>query len=250
MPAVMKARPARLLAAPAWMPMEELVRLLASVDVLETLPPRELRGLGSRASLDRLKAHETMAVGPREHARRMTMPLKGRARLVEPGPRGRRLTVAVAEAGTVAGVAGLSERPRELRVEALTPSVRCFVGWGAFEEAARRNPEAGLRISRALAGRKGVLEERLADVAYREVPARLAGAILRLVESEDVMGREGASLPTPYTHEQLASMIGANREATTRALGALRRQGVVQVRDRRVHVTNPEALHRTAYRSS
>ncbi len=243
----MKARPARFPAAPAWMPMEELVRLLATVDVLETLTPKELREFASRASLDRLEARETMVVGPREHARRML--LEGRARLYEPGPRGRKLTVAVAEAGTVAGVAGLSERPRELRVEALVPSVLCFVGWETFEEAARRNPEVGLRLSRALVERLGVLEERLADVAYREVPARLACAILRLVESEGVMGREGARLPTPYTHAQLASMIGANREATTRALGALRKRGVVQVRDRRVHVTNPEALHRTAYRT-
>ncbi len=246
----MKARPAKLRAAPAWMPMEELVRLLASVDVLETLPSRELRELASRSSLERLGQRETMAVGPREHARRMVLLLEGRARLYEPGPRGRRLTVAVAEAGTVAGVAGLYERPRGLRAEALVPSVFCFLGWEAFEEAAARNPEAGLRLARALADRIGVLEERLADVAYREVPARLAGAILRLVESEGVMGREGPKLPTPYTHEQLASMIGANREATTRALGALRKQGVVQVRDRCVHITNPEALHRTAYRAS
>ena len=226
------------------------MRLLASVDVLETLPPQELREFASRASLDRLKAREIMAVDPREHARRMMLLLEGRARLYEPGPRGHRLTVAVAEAGTVAGVAGLSERPRELRVEALVPSVLCFVGWETFEEAARRNPEVGLRLSRSLVERLGVLEERLADVAYREVPARLANAILRLVESEGVMGREGPKLPTPYTHEQLASMIGANREATTRALGALRKQGVVQVRDRCVHITNPEALHRTAYRAS
>jgi CRP/FNR family transcriptional regulator len=245
-----KARPAKLRAAPAWMPMEELVRLFASVDFPETLPPQELRELASRASLERLGKRETMAVGPREHARRMMLLLEGRARLYEPDPRGRRLTIAVAEAGTVAGVAGLYERPRGLRVEALVPSVLCFVGWGAFEEAARRNPEAGLRLARALADRIGVLEERLAEVAYGEVPARLAGAILRLVESEGVMCREGARLKTPYTHEQLASMIGANREATTRALGALRKRGVVQVRDRCVHVTNPEALHRTAHRAS
>ena len=245
-----KVRPAKLRAAPAWMPMEELVRLLASVDVLETMPPRELRELASRASLDRSKPRETIAVGPLEHARRVMLLLEGRARLYEPGPRGHRLTVAVAEAGTVAGVAGLSERPQGLRAEALVPSVFCFVGWEAFEAAARRNPEVALRLSRVLADRIVVLEERLAAVAYSEVPARLAGAILRLVESEGVMGREGARLTTPYTHAQLASMIGANREATTRALGALREQGVVQVRDRRVHITNPGALHRTAYRAS
>ena len=230
--------------------MEELVRLLASVDVLETLPPRELRELASSASLDRLKARETMAVGPREHARRMILLLEGRARLYEVGPRGHRLTVSVAEAGTVAGVAGLSTRPRGLRVEALMPSVFCFVGWEAFEGAVRRHPESGLRLSRVLADRIGVLEERLTDVAYREVPARLAGAILRLAEGEGLMGREGVRLPTPYTHAQLASMIGANREATTRALGALRERGVVEIRDRRVHITNPEALHQTAFQAS
>ncbi len=148
------------------------------------------------------------------------------------------------------GVAGLCPRPRGLRVEALVPSLFCLLGWEAFEGAVRRNPEAGLRLSRMLADRIGVLEERLADVAYREVPARLASAILRLVESEGVMGPEGARLPTPYTHAQLASMIGANREATTRALGALRERGMVEVRDRRVHIMDPEALRRAAHQAS
>lgn len=244
------ARKMRTVPAPAWMPMEELQHLLATVDILETLPPQELREFASRVSLDRLQARETMAVGPREHARAMMLLLEGRARLYEPVPSGHRLTVSVAEAGAVACVAGLSERPRGLRVEALMPSVFCFVGWEAFEDVVRRYPEAGLRLSRVLADRIGVLEERLADVAYREVPARLAGALLRLVESEGVMGREGARLPTPYTHAQLASIIGANREATTRALGALRKQGAVEVRGRCVHITNLEALHRTATRAS
>jgi CRP/FNR family cyclic AMP-dependent transcriptional regulator len=243
------ARKIRTVPAPAWMPMEELQRLLASVDVLETLPSQELRELASRVSLDRLKARETMAVGPREHSRRIMLLLEGRARLYEPGPGGHRLTVSVAEAGTMAGVAGLCERPRGVRVEALMPSVFCFVGWEAFEEVVRRNPEAGLRLSRVLADRIGVLEERLGDVAYSEVPARLAGAILRLGESEGVMGREGVRLQTPYTHAQLASIIGANREATTRALGALRKLGVVEVRDRRVHIRDPQALSRAAYRA-
>ena len=245
-----RARKMRTVLAPAWMSMEGLQRLLASVDVLETLPSQELRELASRVSLDRLKARETMAIGPREHSRRIMLLLEGRARLYEPGPRGHRLTVSVAEAGNVAGVAGLSERPRGVRVEALIPSVFCFVDWQAFEETVRRNPEAGLRLSRVLADRIGVLEERLGDVAYREVPARLASAILRLVESEGVMGREGARLSTPYTHAQLASIIGANREATTRALGALRELGVVEVRDRRVHIMDPEALSRAACRAS
>ena len=90
----------------------------------------------------------------------------------------------------------------------------------------------------------------MADLAYRRVQARLAGPILRLVEGEGEMGSEGARLPTPYTHRQLASMIGANREATTRALGTLRERGIVQIRERHLHVADPEALRRAAQEAS
>ncbi len=90
----------------------------------------------------------------------------------------------------------------------------------------------------------------MADLAYRRVQARLAGPILRLVEGEGEMGSEGARLPTPYTHRQLASMIGANREATTRALGTLRERGIVEVKERRIHVADLEALNQAADQAS
>ncbi len=229
-----------------WIPLDELDRLLAMVDVFEPLPPRELRALSGGASLERLKTGETMMVGPREHARRVIVLLSGRASVYEPGPRGRRLTVSVAEAGTVVGVAGISERPRGLRVQATMPSLLCLIAWDSFEGVVRRTPEVGLRLLRVLGERIGVLETRLGDLAYREVPARLAGAILRLVEDEGVMGPEGERLITRYTHRQLASMIGANRESTTRAMGALREGGIIEIRERYIHVLDPEALRRVA----
>ena len=61
-----------------------------------------------------------------------------------------------------------------------------------FEGVVRRNPEVGLGLLRILGERLRVLEERLADMVYREVPARLASAILRLVEGEGVMGARRA----------------------------------------------------------
>jgi CRP/FNR family cyclic AMP-dependent transcriptional regulator len=229
-----------------WLPLDELEHLLASVDVFEPLTPPELRALARRASLERLGAGDGMTVEPREHARRVIVLLAGRAAVYEPGPRGHGLTLSVAEASTVVGVAGLSERPRGLRVVATMPSLLCLLAFEAFEEVARRNPEVGLRLVRVLGERIGVLETRLADLAYRGVTARLAGAILRLVEGEGVMGREGARLPTRYTHRQLGSMIGANREAVTRAMGKLRHRGIIEIRERRIHVLDPEALREAA----
>ena len=107
---------------PEWMPLDQLERLLSRVDVLEPLTPRELRALASGSTLDRLRAQEAITVGPQAHARQLIILLEGRATVYEPGPRGRRLTVSIAEAGTVVGVAGLAVRPQGLRLEASAPS--------------------------------------------------------------------------------------------------------------------------------
>jgi DNA-binding transcriptional MocR family regulator len=58
--------------------------------------------------------------------------------------------------------------------------------------------------------------------------------LLTLVEEERGMTTEGHMIPARYTHRQLASMIGANREATTRAFRELREAGAVELRGRRV----------------
>jgi len=237
------------LAMTEWMNLEELQQLLAMVDAFESLPPPEIRSLATGGSLERVRRRQTMVVEPQEHARRLIVLLSGRAQIYEPAPRGRRFTVSVAEAGTVVGVAGLSARPRGLRVEALLPSLLCLVAWETFEGVVLRNPEVGLRLLRILGQRIGVLETRLADLAYKEVPARLASLIERLVEAEGVMGPEGSRIITPYTHQQLASMIGANREAVSRAFKTLRERGAVEVRDRRIHVADPRALHRAAHQA-
>ena len=53
-------------------------------------------------------------------------------------------------------------------------------------------------------------------------------------------------IPTRYTHEQLASMIGANREALTRAFSELQEGGRIEVRSRRVYVKDFDAPGRDA----
>src|SRR3712207_9089694 len=65
-----------------------------------------------------------------------------------------------------------------------------------------------------LATRVMLMEDRWADMAEKEVMARLAGLLYMLVESEGVMSKEGPMIPTHYTHKQLGSMIKAARAPT------------------------------------
>ena len=90
-------------------------------------------------------------------------------------------------------------------------------------------------------------EGRLSDQVRKEVLARLAGLIFRLSEHRGlVAGEGGRRVSTRYTHQQLASLVGSYREAVTRAMGELRKAGVVEIRDQYIHVTDAEALARFA----
>ena len=60
------------------------------------------------------------------------------------------------------------------------------------------------------------------------------------------MTNEGPMIPTRYTHQQLGSMVGSNREAVTRALGDLQACGAIEVRARRLYVSDFDALRRSA----
>ncbi len=226
--------------------MEEQKRLLAMVDILQPLPPHEVEWLARRSFVARQRPRETLDVG--EDRRKLLILVSGRVRVYEPDPHGQDLTLSVVEGGTIVGQTGFAVgRSRYLRVEALEPSIIRVLGWEDLEDLMRRNPEVGVRLVHLLSARLGVSEDRLSDLVRKEVPARLAGLVLKLSEYQGVVTRDGERrIPTRYTHQQLGTMIGANREAVTRALGRLRREGGVEVRDRHIHVTDTETLERLA----
>jgi CRP-like cAMP-binding protein len=53
-------------------------------------------------------------------------------------------------------------------------------------------------------------------------------------------------IPARYTHNQLASMVGSNQEALTRAFARLRKAGAVEVRNRHIYLTDADVLERLA----
>ena len=227
-------------------PVKELESLLAKVDILEPLPPEEVERLALRSTAVRLEAGEAFAL--EEERETLHLLTSGRVRVHELNAAGPDLTISLVEEGTVVRQTGFAvPLSRVWHAEALRPSTLLALGWEDFEELVFRNPKVGVKTIRLLSERLAVCEGRLSEMIRKEVPARLAGLILRLSEHQGVIARDGSRrIPTRFTHKQLASMVGANREAVTGALGRLRKAGAVEIRDRRIHVTDVDALNRVA----
>ena len=227
---------------------ERVVRLLSLVDVLEPLSEAELKDLAERCPAFPAPDGEDF-YSPETHDSGLFLILEGRVRVYLTTPTGKEVTLDLLGGGTVLWVRRFEAlRANDaVHVRAVEPSVVAFMGRAELDRFVLAKPEVGLRMMDLLAERLGQSNERMAELAHKEVTTRLAGQVLRLLEGEGLVDREGGyRLPAAYTHEELGTMVGANRVAVTRAFGRLQDEGAVELRRRIIHVGDREALQRIA----
>lgn len=225
---------------------EEKLRLLSMVDILEPLSREEMKEL-SRRIPDTLYQRGQILYTPKERSEVLFMLKKGRVRIYRLGHDGREFTLSVVGSGTVFGEMSLTaQRLENAYAEAMEPVVVCKMRRLDLERLVLEKPQVGLKVMSVLSERLSLAEDRMEDIALKEVPARLANFIVQLIESEGVVTSEGYKVPTRYTHRQLATMIGSKRETVTKAFSLLQRAGVVQLKRRRIHVGDIDALKKVA----
>jgi len=214
---------------------EAQVELLSKVDIFESLEKEQIREI--LRDLLRRNAEINLGAGevfytPQEPDGKLFILKQGRVRIYKMEG-SREFTLEVVDAGTVFGeVAFTAHRLRDAYAEATEPSILLAMERADVERLIQRKPQVGLHMISLLSERLRYYETRMEDITLKAVPTRLASLILFLVEKEGVQVPGEIRIPTNYTHEHLGTMIGANREAVTRAFGRLQDEGVLQVRRR------------------
>jgi CRP/FNR family transcriptional regulator len=230
---------------------EDQIELLSRVDIFESLPKEEIREILD--DLLKRNAEINLAPGevfytPQEPDGKLFILKQGRVRIYKMEG-SHEFTLEVVDAGTVFGeVAFTPHALRDAYAEAMEASILLAMEREDVERLIQQKPQVGLRMISLLSERLRYYETRMEDITLKAVPARLASLILFLVEREGVQGSGEIRNPTNYTHEHLGTMIGANREAVTRAFGRLQDEGALQIRRRLIYVEDVQALQRAAGR--
>jgi CRP/FNR family transcriptional regulator, cyclic AMP receptor protein len=223
---------------------EEQIRLLTLVDIFEPLSNEEIRAIKWSHLNTSVEKGETFYT-PMDLCETLFVLQSGRVRIYRAIPGGHEFTVAVISSGTVFGEMVLTgQRLRNSYAQALEESEVSAMCRADVERLILDRPRVGLQLVHLLSERLATHETRMEDMALKEVPARLANLLLLLVENEGLRTPTSYKIPTRYTHQQLGSMIGAKREAVTRAFARLRELGAVNVKRRYVHVEDIETLRK------
>ncbi|MBA3637524.1 MAG: winged helix-turn-helix domain-containing protein, partial [Rubrobacteraceae bacterium] len=80
------------------------------------------------------------------------------------------------------------------------------------------------------------------SLLHREVSTRLATLLMNLGERFGESNGVGTLIDVRLTHQDLANMIASTREAVSKVMSELQRDGVIESRNRRIVIVNGEAL--------
>jgi CRP-like cAMP-binding protein len=225
---------------------EERIRLLSLVDIFDPLSEKEIEQLNGQLSDVHLESGEIFYT-PQDDSERLFLLWKGRVRIYKTTA-WREFTLATVEAGTVFGEMALTAQQMQgAYAQAMEPSELSVMRRADLEELMLEKPKVGLQITHLLSERLRRYETRLEDITLKGITARLASLLMLLLEKEGVVtGDHSLKIPTHYTHQHLGTMVGANREAITRAFGCLQDEGIVELRRRLIYVPDVEVLRRSA----
>jgi len=166
----------------------------------------------------------------------------GRIGLISPDPWQRPCMIAIKSPGDVVGDLSLfDDTPRTSTARVLEHSVVIRVPYAVLHAALMRQPEIAFRILGVYARQIRYVEQQLLEALNLDLLNRLARRLLDIARGQHEFDLD-------ITQEEIASLVGASRERTNKALAALQRAGALRIRGHHYEITDEEKLRLLALR--
>ncbi|MCP4168982.1 MAG: Crp/Fnr family transcriptional regulator [Chloroflexi bacterium] len=210
-------------------PSEQIPELFAQL-------PHEDPDFGRVVKILRIAPGECVAT-PDDMDDHLSILMSGSLQLVVTSKEGRSLVTATLGPGSVFGEDALIDLGDSTTVCA--QAIELCTVWQLTADQAmtftKRHPILGLGMLRTFGRRLAQVEDRLEDVAYKRLPERLAGELLR-------QRRHFQNDQIRISHQALADILGTYRETISAILRDFKRDRWVELGYRRITIKNPEAM--------
>lgn len=214
---------------------------IAGLDEEEVLPPTLAESFIARGS--RIHARKgQMLIAQGSEASDVYLIRSGRVNISVFSANGRETILRDMGPGRLFGeLAAIDDRPRSANVTAVEDCVLVMVTATAFRNFLVEVPGAGFWMAAQLVSRVRNLSEKSVELASQPVAARLVSELMRLAAAHAI-DDECSEIARMPTHADLAARIGTHREAVTRELRLLAKEGLVEQTGRRLVVMSRSRL--------
>lgn len=218
---------------------------LREVDLFADLSAAEMDAMDRMAPANLFRRGQLL-YSQAEPVRSLFILKSGRVRVFRVAEDGKALTLAILEPGSVFGEMVLvGQRMYDSYAEAIDDALICRLSTSDVERFLLADARIAVRVAQILGERVAELEDRLTDLALRPLASRVAVTLLSLTRRPATGSGPFARAPqVRLTHEQVAGVIGATREATSRVLSDFADRGLIRQGRGRILIVDPPALRR------
>jgi CRP/FNR family transcriptional regulator, global nitrogen regulator len=147
-------------------------------------------------------------------------------------------TVALLKDGDLFGELSLQEGSGQTHfAHALTDARVAVIRKAVLVEVLKRDPELFVKLFSSLSERLKQSEEVIERLLDREVSARLGKLLQNLGDRFGETNGSATVLEMRLTHQDLANMIASTREAVSKVMSELQRDGLIEMRNRKVAIS-------------
>jgi CRP-like cAMP-binding protein len=210
---------------------------LSQMEIFQDLSPEEVHELDRQITMSTCESGRVFYT-PNETGETLFLLKKGRVQLYRLSPEGKKLVVADLHEGMIFGeMSMIGQGLHNTFAQAVDQCTLCVMSRADVERLILSRPQVALRFMEAMARRLQASEARLEDLAFKGIPARLAGLLLDLTTDPQNMNAING-----LTHQDLAERIGTYRETTTQVLNTFKENGWIEIGRKYIRLLDPEAL--------
>jgi len=144
-----------------------------------------------------------------------------------PGQRPRDL-ITVLEPGSIWSDRSLLKATARSVIETMSPAETISIEREAFERYVFAKPERLTKMMSRISEQISDALTLLEDFRGRDVASRLASVLVRFSKEHGVQDDRSVVIDIPFTHQDLANMIGTARETVSRNMARFRAEGYVR----------------------
>ncbi|MBO0959691.1 Crp/Fnr family transcriptional regulator [Neobacillus sp. MM2021_6] len=204
---------------------------LSQISIFEEMSQEEMREIDKLDTIHHINwiTKNTVIQTPESAREGLYFVKEGKLRLYKLNDNGKQFTLGILTRGNIFGeFNSFSFGTRRVYIETMESSLLCTMSEPQFERLMINRPQLALKFLKALSERLKEREDQLEQLALHGLRKRVLHLLSTLSAKFGVIQDGYALIDLPLSHQEIANMIGASREAVSSVMSELAKEGVVK----------------------
>ena len=220
-----------------------LARALSQIAPFTGLDDASLEAVAQTCRFERYEAKRQI-IAYQDDSADVFFIVSGTVRIVIHGISGKEISYRDLEAGEMFGeLAAIDGEQRSASVVAVAETLLVAMPESAFRDSIRRHPPVADAVLQRLTRLVRLYSQRLYEMRTLDVPSRIRAELVRLAEAS--LGDDNTATISPLpTSTDIAARVNTRREAVSRELASLTRQGFIKRHQKTLLIRDFAGLNR------